>query len=259
MVAKAKPMKKRKSDNRLRISSFCMHTQAHKLNKKKQWDGRTLRSQNVRWEMVGVEVSILFWGHFRYAALFRFTFFIDLFLCHTAKVTYRECSFDSFTFFGLLRTGFCYILNFKLEMELLRRKMRHDLSSKRLSAKWYFCCCSSILLFLFSSLNNNLKHNFTLIYTFHLQWISWILFAVVLFFLILFWSSSNSFLISWLWTVFFIFYRTHYLFLSLCIFIFLSHSVSFNVWYFVFHFLYCDFVFLWVSFPREHHQAKFYR
>lgn len=35
MVAKAKPMKKRKSDNRLRISSFCMHTQAHKLNKKK--------------------------------------------------------------------------------------------------------------------------------------------------------------------------------------------------------------------------------
>lgn len=64
-----------------------------------------------------------------------------------------------------LRTGFCFILNFKLEMELLRRKMRHDLDSKRIKCEMIFFSVSLFLFFL-STLNNNPEHNFTLIYTF---------------------------------------------------------------------------------------------
>lgn len=137
MVAKTKPMEERKSDNRLRISSFCMH-------KKKRitipmWWKDSARSRETKWEMfsgfdfVFGAICVVYW------ILFLFHFF-SIYFCvtHSPKVTHHGCSFNAFGFVAYQIQQYMCILNFKLEMELLKRKMRHDLGSeKRLSAKWY--------------------------------------------------------------------------------------------------------------------------
>lgn len=148
--------------------------------------GLSVRSQ--RWEM-------LFWCGFDFVlrpfslcctiSLFSFSLF-DLFLCHTQYSKKLLIAVDALLIriYGCLdpsicvRTELCFILNFKLEMELLGRKMRHDLNSKRIKCEMIFFWSLSFSSS-FSILNNNPKHNFTLIYTFQLQLLE--LTAVVLF------------------------------------------------------------------------------
>lgn len=168
----------------------------HTNKPKKQWDERTLSQEPKMRERdekccFGV-VSILFQGHFRYAAPFHFSLSFQrskklliavnalLIRIYSAVWTQKHS----------LRTGLCFILNFKLEMELLRRKMRHDLDSKRIKCEMIFFSVSLFLFFL-STLNNNPEHNFTLIYTFPIAPHETRCCRSFLF-----WSSSNSFLIS---------------------------------------------------------------
>lgn len=143
-----------------------MHTNKQKNNGMK---GLSVRSQRCVSEMRNV---VLVWFRFCFRAIFvmlhHFTFFSfqrSKKLLIAVNALLIRIYFAVWTQKHSLRTGFCFILNFKLEMELLRRKMRHDLDSKRIKCEMIFFSVSLFLFFL-STLNNNPEHNFTLIYTF---------------------------------------------------------------------------------------------
>lgn len=136
-------MKKRKSDNRLRISSFCMHRRPTIPKRQKQNNKETTTTM-VMEGLSGGEIQHEKWfGGFDlcFRAIFVLCCIISFhmlpfsllhfFVSHTRqKLLIVDALLMRFTF-GLLRTGFCKILNFKLEMELSRKKNEARLGFRR--------------------------------------------------------------------------------------------------------------------------------